>query len=108
MDSVGDHALALQLAHVAQVHEDELGLAMLGPRFLEAERLDSGFRFLNELTKALFHLHRLPPSRFAWICVTALYTLELVKGRSRERLLQRAVKMAGTFTGSCPIWNGTE
>src|SRR6266568_4146741 len=58
---IGDHALPLQLTHIAQVDEDHVILAVPGARLLEAERLDPGLCLVDELPKTLLELHGVSP-----------------------------------------------
>src|SRR6266508_727556 len=61
VERAGDHALALQLADVTQVHEDGVTLGVARARVFEAERGDPGLRLVDHLPEALLDLHRTCP-----------------------------------------------
>src|SRR4051812_3085916 len=63
VERAGNHALPLELADVAQVHEDRLALGMARARLLESDGGDARLRLVDQLAKAFLELHGHTPPR---------------------------------------------
>src|SRR5207248_5858292 len=57
----GNEALALELAHVAQVHEDDVVSTVPTPGLVQADGGDPRLRLVDQLAETLLQLHLAPP-----------------------------------------------
>src|SRR5262249_55460268 len=57
VERAGNRALAVELAHVAQVHEDDVVRAVTPACVLEAQSLDAALPFVDELPEAFLEPH---------------------------------------------------
>src|SRR4029450_8445544 len=92
VEGAGDHALALQLAHVAQVDEHDVVLAEALLRVLQRQRLDARLGLVDELAEPFLELH-------AVVSFTSPDGRLTTMPSSNIRFDWAATVLAATFTG---------